>query len=293
MLNRQKVLLALLGTADRPVSKIELMKWCFLLRHEATTSGGSAFYEFLPYHFGPYSFTLTRELDDLVATGYVREDGERLLRTELPARGGRLPARVETDAAQLIRRFGSFSVEALLDHVYGRHPQFTMNSRRQRLTERPVGEEMVYTVGYEGRQVDDFLWVLISAGVGRLIDVRNNPIARRYGFHKSTLTRLCTAVGIEYVHVPELGIKSADRRGIDTQTDRDHLFTSYTSATIPSQEEAVRRVVGWMTERPSALMCMEAAPCECHRSHLADEVARRTGLPIRHLGVEHGRGTTD
>jgi uncharacterized protein (DUF488 family) len=286
MLNRQKAILELLRAAERPVSKIELMKWCFLLRHETSSAGGSAFYDFLPYHYGPYSFGLQRELADLTETGYVREEAGKWVRTQVDVGVTPLPTGVKSDAHRLVHRLAATPEDQLLDHVYERYPQFTMNSRRRQLAPRPVGEPGVYTVGYEGRQVDGFLWLLMASGVRRLIDVRNNPVARRYGFHKSTLARLCGALDIEYCHLPELGIPSADRRAEGATVDR--LFTTYTSVTIPSQPDAVERVVELVAERPSALMCMEAIPCECHRSRLATVVAARTGLPIRHLGVGHG-----
>jgi uncharacterized protein (DUF488 family) len=292
MLNRQKVLLELLRRAERPVSKIEFVKWCFLMRHETRSGGGPTFYEFLPYLYGPYSFGLHRELTDLANTGYVREDSDNWVRPELSIREVRLPKAVEADTCQIIRRYGSAAEDELLDHVYERFPQYTMNSRRRQLVQRPIAEPMVYTVGYEGRQVDGFLWILVSSGIRRLIDVRNNPIARRYGFHKSTLTRLCPLLDIEYVHVPELGIPSVERREVSSDAARDRLLTKYTDVTISTQEYAVRRVAEWVTERASALMCMEAKPCECHRSHLATAIAQHTGLSIRHLGVSDGYGST-
>lgn len=288
MLNRQKVLLELLRAAGRPVGKVEFMKWCFLLRHESSSAGGSAFYEFLPYQYGPYSFGLQRELTELTNTGYVQEVAGKWVRTELNATVAPPPKGVLADSHRLLGQFLTTSEGELVDHVYERFPQYTMNSKRRQLASRPVGEPMVYTVGYEGRQVDSFLWVLMAAGVRRLIDVRNNPIARRYGFHKSTLTRLCAALDIEYLHLPELGVSSADRRAVETDAGRNHLFMTYTSVTIPSQSEAVRRVAQLVAERASALMCMEANPCDCHRSRLAVTVAAQTGLPIRHLGVGDG-----
>ncbi len=73
MLNRQKTLLLLLRLARRPVSKLELTKWAFILRQETPSGGGNAFYDFLPYKYGPFSFCLYREIDALIRDGYVEE----------------------------------------------------------------------------------------------------------------------------------------------------------------------------------------------------------------------------
>ncbi|RLT13987.1 MAG: hypothetical protein DWI25_05880 [Planctomycetota bacterium] len=77
MLNRQKLLILLLKLADRPVSRTELTKWCFLLRSESETLGGPAFYDFVPYLYGPFSFALYQEAEKLVAQNYLHDDGEK------------------------------------------------------------------------------------------------------------------------------------------------------------------------------------------------------------------------
>lgn len=70
-LSRQKVLLSLLKLAARPVERLEFMKWAFLLRQELPSEGGSAFYDFVPYHYGPYSFTLNHEAGKLESEGLL------------------------------------------------------------------------------------------------------------------------------------------------------------------------------------------------------------------------------
>ena len=45
----------------------------------------------------------------------------------------------------------------------------------------------IFTIGYEGATVDEFLTALRDAGVKRVIDVRALPLSRRAGFSKSPL----------------------------------------------------------------------------------------------------------
>jgi len=71
VLKRQKVLLALLLAADRPVSRVEFVKAAFLLKQETVLSQEHTFYDFVPYRFGPFSFSLYRELCSLQRDGYV------------------------------------------------------------------------------------------------------------------------------------------------------------------------------------------------------------------------------
>ena len=113
--------------------------------------------------------------------------------------------------------------------------------------------------------------------------MRGNPIARRYGFHKATLHRICNDIGIEYVHFASLGIPSAWRAELSDHSSYQRLFERYEAEILPRQSSAVDSVAGLVAESPSALMCMEADHDCCHRSRLGAEVARRTSLPIREL----------
>ncbi|MCR9295426.1 MAG: DUF488 domain-containing protein [bacterium] len=286
MLNRQKTLLYLLQVADRPVLKTELTKWSFLLRNETESGGGSAFYDFVPYRFGPFSFCLYQEAAKLEASGLLTTvDSGKMQKWELTddAEFKTPDDKTARDAQSIVRKFGTRRLNALIDYVYDSYPKYTYNSELKKLAEKPKASPGVYTAGYEGISADAFLNMLIQNGIQRLIDVRNNPIARRYGFHKSTLNRLTGNLGIEYRHFPELGIVSEKRQDLDSLESRQELFKEYERQTLAKQEEAVAAVGELVTEKPSVLVCMEAEPCCCHRSHLANKLAPLTGLPIVHL----------
>ena len=131
--------------------------------------------------------------------------------------------------------------------------------------------------------VDALLDCLLRKGIKRIIDVRCNPIARRYGFHKATLCKLSGDVGIEYIHFPSLGIPSVWRADLHDQAAYDRLFERYEKEIIPKQSATIDRIAALATESPSALMCMEATHDCCHRSRLGAEVSRRTSLPVIEL----------
>lgn len=286
LLNRQKVLLSLLHASMRPVSDIELTKWAFLLRHEHESHGGSAFYEFVPYLYGPFSFSLEQEALKLAERGLINCSPKNSW-SWVSGNPSQQPDRASQRGVDwVLRRFASQSVEELMDYVYHRYPHYTVNSKRKKLLRRKVAQTAVYTAGYEGLSVDSFLNRLIENGIQHLIDVRHNPIARRFGFHKSTLLRLCNAMEIRYSHVPSLGIQSAERRELDTQADYDKLFGVYRRTTLQQEIDSIDQVSRWITESPSVLVCMEADPCTCHRTHLAAVVAKQTGLSIVDLGSD-------
>ena len=51
----------------------------------------------------------------------------------------------------------------------------------------------------------------------------------KYGFSKKQLKTACNGVGIEYIHIPEVGIESDKRQELNTQADYDKLFKLYKS----------------------------------------------------------------
>jgi hypothetical protein len=72
MITRQRILLKLLELEGGQVSKRRLFKLAFLLREDGAPAPSSALYEFIPYQFGPYSFTLNYELRSLERDGSIR-----------------------------------------------------------------------------------------------------------------------------------------------------------------------------------------------------------------------------
>ena len=284
MLKRQRGLLHLLKCADKPLSRIELTKWCFLLRHEMPSHGGASFFDFVPYQYGPFSFSMYQELDKLAIQNYVETpDDKAVALTQLGESEASVPASVAEDIDAIVKRFRGFSMNRLLNYVYDRFPQYTVNSVREQRVQRPTALPNIYTAGYERCSVDLFLSLLVSSGIRRLIDVRMNPIARRYGFHKSTLKRLCGKLNIDYQHVPELGIHSSQRQELATEDDYAKLFRTYERTTLKKEKDAIGSVAAMIEELPSVLVCMEADPCSCHRLRLANVVADRTGLEVVHL----------
>ena len=166
-------------------------------------------------------------------------------------------------------------------NIHGIRPkQRTKNSGEQRV---PTALPAVFTVGYEGMMLDGLLDLLLRTGVNRLIDVRCNPVARRFGFHKNTIERHCRDVAIQYTHVPELGIPSSKRANLDDKKSYNRLFDYYEEKILPAHQESVNMVSSLVRREPSALMCMEADAKCCHRTRLAAAVAKETDLPAREL----------
>jgi uncharacterized protein (DUF488 family) len=247
VLHRQKALLLILQQVGFTSSTLQMMKWAFLLSHETSSRGGKTFYQFIPYRYGPYSFTLNQETDSLIRNGFLEKGKNNCWSlTDLGKKFDvNLPRNVTQDIHYVATEYGNLSSQDLLDLVYDKYPWFTVNSdlpgRRKR--KRPIAQKAIYTAGYEGKTVDEFLNLLMESGISQLIDVRFNPISRRYGFHKSTLARLCNFLGIDYQHLPELGIPGSERDDLSSSAKYTSLFNDYRNS-LPLREDALLNVTG-------------------------------------------------
>ena len=285
MLNRQRIILYMLHKAGGRASRIHLMKWAFLLKRETSSRGGAAFYDFLPYKSGPYSFLLGQDIRNLVKSGLIGEPDDKTWSLLSRDDAALKPPRERQDVARIMLRYRDTALEDLISPVYSRYPWFTINCERirARLRERPIARPAVYTIGYQGLSIDAFLNKLLESGIKTLADVRNAPLSRTFGFHRSTLLRLCENLGIEYRGIPELGVPSPERNNLNAQEDRDALFDRYRERVSLHQRKCLASLAEKMLEKHTALLCMESDPALCHRSQLADLVSRLTNLSVIHL----------
>ena len=130
----------------------------------------------------------------------------------------------------------------------------------------------IFTIGYEGTTVGEFLAALQQAGVERVIDVRAVPNSRRPGFSKTPLRNALAEAGIDYVHLRALGTpadgRAAARAG--RHADMERIYAGQLE--LPEAIAQGAQMVDLAGEKPSALLCYERDPAGCHRSLLLSAV---------------------
>jgi len=295
LIERQRHLLGLLAALGGRAGNLDFQKLLFLYCQEP---GAVGVYEFVPYKFGAFSFTSYADRRKLVERGFLTQAESHW---ELTDEGKRMVEQtVVPPLSAFERRIPALRGDALVADTYRRFPYYAIRSEmaervlrgddaalRRIEDARPVGRAPgIFTIGYEGRTLESYLNELLRSGVTLLCDVRKNPISRKYGFSKNTLAKACEGVGIRYEHLPELGIASEQRQGLETQADYDELFEDYERASLPLQREAVAKIEGWVRSRERvALTCYERLPQQCHRHCVADALEREygKGLAARHL----------
>lgn len=67
----------------------------------------------------------------------------------------------------------------MTDYVYQKYPQYTVKS--QLIEQKPKkSSPSFFTIGYEGKDIDQFLNALVSNTIELLIDIRRNPFSMNF-----------------------------------------------------------------------------------------------------------------
>ncbi|MCL6697545.1 DUF488 domain-containing protein [Sphingomonas sp. NSE70-1] len=139
----------------------------------------------------------------------------------------------------------------------------------------------IFTIGYEATTMAEFLSALQGAGVERVIDVRAVPNSRRPGFSKNPLKNALAEVGIDYVHLKALGTP-ADGRAAARAGRQEELERIYAGQLeLPEAMVQAEQMRELAADKPSALLCFEREPAQCHRSLLLD--AEAADADVTHL----------
>ncbi|UOE99813.1 DUF488 domain-containing protein [Bdellovibrio reynosensis] len=145
----------------------------------------------------------------------------------------------------------------------------------------------IYTVGYEGCDIDQFLEGLKKNKVSYIIDIRKNPVSRKKGFSKSRLRERLEEKGIGYIHYGTLGTPNAWRKEEKAKLiTRNQMFGKFVDEIIPKTQKELQEVVELVkqTDR-AALLCYEADASDCHRHFVAEELRNKTKMKVIDLDV--------
>ena len=138
----------------------------------------------------------------------------------------------------------------------------------------------VWTIGYEGREIEDLVAQLRKASVDTLVDVRIRAGSRKRGMSKTALSEHLAAAGIAYVHIRSLGtprdmLARVRETGVyDWEGYRAHML---------EQSDALEQLVAVATDKRSSLFCYEADVEECHRKVLAEYLVETCGMAVINL----------
>jgi uncharacterized protein (DUF488 family) len=132
----------------------------------------------------------------------------------------------------------------------------------------------IFTIGYEGKTLAQFIDELRRKRISRVVDVRELPLSRRKGFSKTPLAAALASASIDYVH-----IRAAGNPFRHLRDDLEACLGAY-GARLDAMPEIVDVVIRAAAGRRSALLCVERHASSCHRSILGAKIAASTSAPI-------------
>jgi len=142
----------------------------------------------------------------------------------------------------------------------------------------------IYTIGHSSHKIDDFIDILKQHDIGIVADVRTYPGSKRYPqYNQVTLARVLKSHGIEYYHFRGLGgYREPEPNSPNTALD-DEAFRGYADhmGTVEFELE-VKKLKALAENSPTAIMCAEAKPAQCHRSLLSDALVLG-GDKVKHI----------
>ena len=140
----------------------------------------------------------------------------------------------------------------------------------------------IYTVGYEGLDIDSFLSLLAENDIETVVDVREMPLSRKPGFSKKSLASVLNLSGREYVHMVDLGCPKLvrDRYREDGNWKR---YTDGFMKHLKTQDDAIAELSALAATSNCALLCYEADSNFCHRSMVASAVKDYCGARVTHI----------
>lgn len=139
----------------------------------------------------------------------------------------------------------------------------------------------LYTVGYEGSHIDEFVAELKKHGISHLADIRKNPVSRKRGFSKKRLAENLAEVGIDYTHWSSLGVPSLWRKEAKAKIiTREKMFKDYSKKILPKQQEEIDELIKLIGKNNLVLLCYEAEASDCHRHYLVQEILKKKKLKV-------------
>jgi len=289
--HRQRFLLVLLELTGGRLSKMDFQKLLFLSQQETECP----YYDFVPYHYGCYSFQAQSDIELLESRGWLQTVGNEI---QLLEKSAASMARDElARASYFARKYKDHRGVELVRYVYEHYPYYAIHSKMAEdiLSKSSyeaviqAGEKLksnakkLFTIGYEGLSFEKYINQLICHDVRLLCDVRNNPLSRKFGFSKGMLSHLLPKLGIEYIHIPELGIVSESRNNLETKSDYAQLFKAY-KKTLSQKKVSLMRLGGLLDQHKRvALTCFEKQHDSCHRHCVSEYMESMKDIKAVHL----------
>lgn len=269
---RLLVLLSLIQEIAEYISDETIHKLLFIYCHKYSCNG---LYDFISLHDMPYNFQIYEDRKSLAKHNILINTTS----WQTVANASRFATNLNMlDKLSLQKLKNDLAKNFPKDNLW----QEAFDSYNSVILEE-TSRQALYTIGYEGVSLEAYLNKLLKYGIKCLCDVRRNPYSQKYGFSKNELKYVLSRINIDYIHIPELGISSALRKNLKTDSDYYGLLREYDENYLPKQGKAIGHLKFLLEQyQKLAITCFEAKLATCHRSKLA-ELMRKYQYQVKHI----------
>ncbi|MEM2938689.1 MAG: DUF488 domain-containing protein [Candidatus Bathyarchaeia archaeon] len=129
--------------------------------------------------------------------------------------------------------------------------------------------KMVYTIGYAGREISNFIRIMKDHHVTTVVDVRRFPKSKDPAFEKEKLNTILVGSGIKYIFLGEsLGgfVKGGYEQYMKT----------------PKFKDGFNILLGLIDKEVVTIMCKERNVKYCHRRFISN-LLQDQGFDVQHI----------
>lgn len=291
---RLTFLLAFIEMFKEPIDLIDLMKLLFLYCQEKQLK----YYSFFPYRCGCFSFEVYKDKGTLIKKGCLLNDADHFAVSPAYQGFDHLEQAERISLHQFFKKTASLRGDALIRKTYLEYPEYMKLSiikervlcaeeikTLSQLDGLPFGPDpAIFTIGYQGISIDEYLRRLLKADIDILIDVRKKPRSMKFDFNANRLGEYLKKVSISYMGIPDLGIPANLRQGLNSDAAYQKLFELYDSKILPFQARHLNKITAFIHQgHHVALTCFERNYNHCHRHRIAEKLSKDNHFTVIHL----------
>ena len=141
--------------------------------------------------------------------------------------------------------------------------------------------DTVYTIGYSGFKIDEFIKTLKNKNINLVVDVRSSPYSQYYtDYNKENLSAILSKSNIYYRnYVLEFGARQKEKKYYPNGYLDFELFSK-----SEIFQEGINKLKNAMNKNYTfALLCSEKDPIKCHRTILVSRAFHLAGYNVLHL----------
>jgi uncharacterized protein (DUF488 family) len=145
-------------------------------------------------------------------------------------------------------------------------------------------QSVIWTIGHSTHSFDEFLAMLRSFQIERLVDIRSFPGSRRYPhFNKESLHVSMPEAGVIYTHIVELGGRRKAKPNSKNTAWRLDAFKGYADYMETDDfRNGIKQLEVLGLAQRTAYMCSEAVWWSCHRALVSDYL-KVQGWTVMHI----------